>query len=147
MSAKHTSKSFINLAIIACSMTMENSLNHTENESINPESSVLSQQPIEDSVISMSNPPVGISLSSQGTERFSSTSRPADMKLDSRAKIAIPRQQYRTPPRAIRRVPRACHSCRQRKTKCSGDTPACRQCLELRVKCGYPLGKTDKMKE
>ena len=98
-------------------------------------------------VISTSNHPVGIPLSSQGTERFSSTSRRGDTKLDSCAKIAIPRLQNTTLPQAIRRVPRACHSCRQRKTKCSGDTPACRQCLELRVTCEYPLRKTDKMKE
>lgn len=28
-----------------------------------------------------------------------------------------------------KKVPRACQSCRQRKTKCSGDTPVCRQCI------------------
>lgn len=64
------------------------------------------------------------------------------------AKVAIPRQPPNNyAPRYNRRVPRACESCRQRKTKCSGDTPVCRQCRELRVNCNYPVGWREKMKK
>ncbi|KAJ5364631.1 uncharacterized protein N7496_010344 [Penicillium cataractarum] len=66
----------------------------------------------------------------------------------SNAKVAIPRQPPNNhAPRYNRRVPRACESCRQRKTKCSGDTPVCRQCRELRVNCHYPVGWREKMKK
>lgn len=66
----------------------------------------------------------------------------------SNAKVAIPRQPPQNhAPRYNRRVPRACESCRQRKTKCSGDTPVCRQCRELRVNCNYPVGWREKMKK
>jgi hypothetical protein len=64
----------------------------------------------------------------------------------SNAKVAIPRQPPGNTQRYNRRVPRACESCRQRKTKCSGDTPVCRQCRELRVTCHYPVGWREKMK-
>lgn len=62
------------------------------------------------------------------------------------AKVAIPRQRAGVTPRYNRRVPRACESCRQRKTKCSGDTPVCRQCRELRVTCQYPVGWKERTK-
>lgn len=62
------------------------------------------------------------------------------------AKVAIPRQRTGVTPRYNRRVPRACESCRQRKTKCSGDTPVCRQCRELRVTCQYPVGWKERTK-
>lgn len=63
------------------------------------------------------------------------------------AKVAIPRQRSGVAPRFNRRVPRACESCRQRKTKCSGDTPVCRQCRELRVTCQYPAGWKERTKK
>ncbi|KAH2041763.1 hypothetical protein KXW48_000742 [Aspergillus fumigatus] len=62
------------------------------------------------------------------------------------AKVAIPRQRSTVAPRYSRRVPRACESCRARKTKCSGDTPICRQCKELRVTCRYPVSWREKTK-
>ncbi|KAJ5683328.1 hypothetical protein N7462_006493 [Penicillium macrosclerotiorum] len=63
------------------------------------------------------------------------------------AKVAIPRQRSGgIAPRYGRRVPRACESCRARKTKCSGDTPVCRQCRELRVACHYPVGWKERTK-
>ncbi|KAJ6002365.1 transcriptional regulator family: Fungal Specific TF [Penicillium sp. IBT 35674x] len=58
---------------------------------------------------------------------------PLNTGAHGNAKIAIPRQRSNAAPRLSRRVPRACESCRIRKTKCSGDTPSCRQCRELRV--------------
>lgn len=55
------------------------------------------------------------------------------------AKVEIPRQRSDVT-RSIRRVSRACHSCRQRKMKCTGDTPTCQKCSELGVNCEYPAG-------
>ncbi|KAG0155069.1 hypothetical protein PDIDSM_642 [Penicillium digitatum] len=67
--------------------------------------------------------------------------------LAAHTKVAIPRQRVATAPRYNRRVPRACASCRQRKTKCSGDTPVCRQCRELRATCSYPEGWRERTKK
>ncbi|KAJ5493263.1 hypothetical protein N7539_002009 [Penicillium diatomitis] len=64
----------------------------------------------------------------------------------NQAKVAIPRSRAGIAPRYNRRVPRACESCRARKTKCSGDTPVCRQCRELRVTCHYPIGWKERTK-
>lgn len=64
----------------------------------------------------------------------------------NQAKVAIPRSRAGIVPRYNRRVPRACESCRARKTKCSGDTPVCRQCRELRVSCNYPVGWKERTK-
>ncbi|KAL4754103.1 hypothetical protein BDW72DRAFT_158463 [Aspergillus terricola var. indicus] len=61
------------------------------------------------------------------------------------SKVAIPRQKSAAP-RYSRRVPLACETCRMRKTKCSGDTPICRQCLELRVECRYPVSWRERTK-
>lgn len=36
-----------------------------------------------------------------------------------------------------RRSPRACEPCRQRKIKCEGTRPACRQCVESHITCLY----------
>ncbi|KAF3387516.1 Thiamine repressible regulatory protein [Penicillium rolfsii] len=62
------------------------------------------------------------------------------------SKVAIPRHRAGTPPRHHRRVPRACASCHTRKIKCSGDTPVCRQCQDLDMKCVYPPALREKMK-
>jgi hypothetical protein len=44
-------------------------------------------------------------------------------KEGANAKVAIPRQRSTAVPRLGGRVPRACETCKARKTKCSGDTP------------------------
>lgn len=86
----------------------------------------------------------------QGRKTSNSAPVSGDAKIAnskaSNAKVAIPRQPPGNTQRYNRRVPRACESCRQRKTKCSGDTPVCRQCRELRVICHYPVGWREKMK-
>lgn len=71
---------------------------------------------------------------------------PESSKSAANGKVAIPRHRAGVAPRYNRRVPRACESCRQRKTKCSGDTPVCRQCRELRVTCQYPAGWKERTK-
>jgi hypothetical protein len=53
-------------------------------------------------------------------------------------KVAIPRapgsfEQSNT----NKRVGHACESCREQKTKCSGDRPVCQRCQELGLTCLY----------
>ncbi|EED21370.1 C6 transcription factor, putative [Talaromyces stipitatus ATCC 10500] len=45
-----------------------------------------------------------------------------------------------------RHVRRACESCRQRKTKCTGDKSGCRNCREAGIICCYTDGKREKSK-
>ena len=42
------------------------------------------------------------------------------------------------------RVAQACEPCRQRKTKCHGERPACKHCMEVNIECYYVDGKRDK---
>ncbi|KAJ5888096.1 hypothetical protein N7495_008137 [Penicillium taxi] len=98
-----------------------------------------------------SQPPPSVSGTASSQQAPSTQFRRIDAQAKSRAstpngKIAIPRNRGGFAPRFNRRVPRACESCRARKTKCSGDTPVCRQCRELRVSCNYPIGFREKTK-
>ncbi|OJK04526.1 hypothetical protein ASPACDRAFT_1877814 [Aspergillus aculeatus ATCC 16872] len=45
-----------------------------------------------------------------------------------------------------RHVSRACESCRQRKTKCTGDKSGCRNCRDAGMICCYTDGKREKSK-
>lgn len=42
------------------------------------------------------------------------------------------------------RVTHACESCRQKKTKCSGDKPSCKHCREFTIACVYTDRNPDK---
>ncbi|CAG8260312.1 unnamed protein product [Penicillium olsonii] len=75
-----------------------------------------------------------------------------DSKLTTK-KMAIPRlaegaeSAFTSPGRFHRRhVRRACESCRQRKTKCTGDKSGCRNCREAGIICCYTDGKREKSK-
>lgn len=59
-------------------------------------------------------------------------------------KVPIPRQRNTAVSRHARRVPRACESCRLRKTKCSGDSPVCKLCRDTNTACIYPLAIREK---
>lgn len=62
-----------------------------------------------------------------------------------RERVAIPRAP--TEPEQSRvRVKRACQTCRERKNKCGGEKPSCRQCLSLNVECVYPLSRREENK-
>ncbi|KAI9043561.1 transcription factor [Aspergillus affinis] len=52
-------------------------------------------------------------------------------------KVAIPRSQSLSRQSERRRSARACEPCRQRKIKCDGNKPACKQCVEHDVRCAY----------
>lgn len=45
------------------------------------------------------------------------------------------------------RVMHACEPCRSRKTKCSGEKPACKHCQDFKVTCIYADGKRDRAKK
>lgn len=45
------------------------------------------------------------------------------------------------------RVTHACEPCRHRKTKCSGERPACRHCVDFKITCYYADGKRDRVKK
>lgn len=53
------------------------------------------------------------------------------------AKVAIPRAAPYSIHSQRRRSARACEPCRQRKIKCDGNKPVCRQCHEHHVTCSY----------
>lgn len=76
----------------------------------------------------------------------------ADSEVGTK-KLAIPRlaegadSAFTSPGRFHRRhVRRACESCRQRKTKCTGDKSGCRNCREAGIICCYTDGKREKSK-
>ncbi|KAL4979299.1 fungal-specific transcription factor domain-containing protein [Aspergillus desertorum] len=95
-------------------------------------------------IVSVSNPP-SLPGSSLQIPRGSPRGAIITAKKHMSKKVAIPRQRS-TAPRYSRRVRLACETCRMRKTKCSGDTPICRQCLELRVECRYPVSWRERTK-
>jgi hypothetical protein len=108
----------------------------------------LAQQPDPDVALATSHPPsIADSASVLGAKRAKTTSILSNKTLAAQTKVAIPRQRAAIAQRYNRRVPRACESCRARKTKCSGDTPVCRQCRELRATCNYPQGWREKTKK
>lgn len=70
------------------------------------------------------------------------------------AKVAIPRlkrsldaQEGSSKPGGRHRVTHACEPCRHRKTKCSGERPVCRHCLDFKIQCYYADGKRDRVKK
>ncbi|KAL1963610.1 hypothetical protein VTN77DRAFT_8055 [Rasamsonia byssochlamydoides] len=99
-------------------------------------------------------------LSYQDTETCSPLSTTDDRKSPTKEqesnnskKMAIPRlpegaeTAFSSLGRFHRRhVRRACESCRQRKTKCTGDKSGCRNCREAGIICCYTDGKREKSK-
>lgn len=45
------------------------------------------------------------------------------------------------------RVHKACHTCRKRKVKCSGELPHCQHCVDQSVPCVYPQARKDRLKD
>ncbi|KAK6330984.1 hypothetical protein TWF718_003178 [Orbilia javanica] len=44
------------------------------------------------------------------------------------------------------RTSHACEPCRSRKTKCNGERPSCRHCIDFKINCHYGDGKREKAK-
>ncbi|RVX70003.1 hypothetical protein B0A52_06174 [Exophiala mesophila] len=74
---------------------------------------------------------------------------------EKKGKIAIPRLKRPVDqsgddaarPGGKHRVTHACEPCRHRKTKCSGERPACRHCVDFKIACYYADGKRDRVKK
>lgn len=129
-------------------MTIKEAPPWTDREEDAPQGEVLVQQPDPDFALATSRPPsIADSASTLGAKRANTTSILSNKTLVAQSKVAIPRQRAGITQRYNRRVPRACESCRARKTKCSGDAPVCRQCRELRATCNYPQGWREKTKK
>jgi hypothetical protein len=122
-------------------MTVEKSHPRTNYDNVIPQNGAPAQQPTADLA------PAGFRPLSVADAQSPNTPLRSSKTLAAQTKVAIPRQRVATAPRYNRRVPRACASCRQRKTKCSGDTPVCRQCRELRATCNYPEGWGERLKK
>lgn len=132
--------------ILVAKMTMEEPP-HPLGDSVVSQNEIPTQQPRGDHELSTSKSPFIAELTSNlGIRKLQSQAGPVNANLVLNAKVPIPRQRANATPRHSRRVPRACESCRQRKTKCSGDTPVCRQCREMRISCQYPVGWREKTK-
>lgn len=104
------------------------------------------------------------SKKSGSSSRESSTCRPVQslstvnaMALPSSQHKNVKREESKLPINRVRmesdpsgsgphslRVAQACEPCRQRKTKCHGEKPACKHCQELKVECYYGEVKKDK---
>lgn len=77
----------------------------------------------------------------------------ADYQSHQNAKVAIPRlhlvnasissSPLATPP-GKHRVSIACKPCRRQKTKCNGQKPACRHCIDFKIRCEYEEGRRDR---
>lgn len=59
-------------------------------------------------------------------------------------KVPIPRVTPALQPPARRRVERACEECRERKIRCGGQKPACKQCADFGVDCVYTSSRREK---
>ncbi|KAL4945071.1 hypothetical protein BDV06DRAFT_185939 [Aspergillus oleicola] len=126
---------------------MEKPLGHPQRESGQGGEGLLQPQSnSHPNIVPVSNPPSITSSSSQASRPIPRNAIITGKKQMSSNKVAIPRQRSGTTPRYSRRVPLACETCRVRKTKCSGDTPVCRQCMELRVACRYPVSWRERTK-
>jgi Fungal Zn(2)-Cys(6) binuclear cluster domain len=86
---------------------------------------------------------------------FRLTKSPNDRPPTKAPKVAIPRllQKGESPTGSgaksgsRHRVMHACEPCRSRKTKCSGEKPACKHCQDFKVTCVYADGKRDRAKK
>lgn len=85
--------------------------------------------------------------------QFNQDDRQSPQKETETKKMAIPRLPEGTEASLSslgrfhrRHVRRACESCRQRKTKCTGDKSGCRNCREAGIICCYTDGKREKSK-
>ena len=133
----------------ACAtMTVEEAHPQTKYNGLVPESQPSTQQPTLDLAPARFRPlSVTDTMPTIDARSSNTASIRSNKTLAAQTKVAIPRQRAPSAPRYNRRVPRACASCRQRKTKCSGDTPVCRQCRELRATCNYPEGWRERTKK
>ena len=87
----------------------------------------------------------------QPLSSIESMSRPSPQREEvkqEKSKLPIGRvrkESYSTGPGMHNfRVAQACEPCRQRKTKCHGESPTCKHCAEVNIECYYVDAKRDK---
>ncbi|KAJ5113089.1 fungal-specific transcription factor domain-containing protein [Penicillium angulare] len=83
--------------------------------------------------------PYHVPVPSQPTASFSSISSPS--QTSAHEKVAIPRLTPAHPDTSRKRSTWACQNCRERKMKCSGDHPTCKQCEAVDASCVYQDAK------
>ncbi|GKZ47415.1 hypothetical protein AbraIFM66951_010781 [Aspergillus brasiliensis] len=76
-----------------------------------------------------------------GSYPYPSSSSSSREVPGSAGKVAIPRITCASSQLQVRRCTKACGPCRQRKTKCDGNKPVCRPCVDHNVSCFYTDGK------
>ncbi|KAF2131024.1 hypothetical protein P153DRAFT_208978 [Dothidotthia symphoricarpi CBS 119687] len=65
-------------------------------------------------------------------------------------RLLLPRQEPPPPPPQVTkrtRATKACTSCRNRKTKCTGELPRCFECKTCDLDCAYEQGRRDRLKD
>ena len=84
---------------------------------------------------------------------MATTSHQGSKQSQNPMKVAIPRLRRNSEDQSLskgsaamdkNRVAHACEPCRQRKTKCSGERPACQHCEDFKLRCVYADGKRDR---
>ncbi|GIJ87134.1 hypothetical protein Asppvi_006038 [Aspergillus pseudoviridinutans] len=80
--------------------------------------------------------------SSSSGQQLSVILRRKPATLSPATKLPIPRSG--STPISRQRTPRACEVCRERKTKCDGSKPICKQCRVLKIACAYSGSKHEK---
>ncbi|KAK9239920.1 fungal-specific transcription factor domain-containing protein [Lipomyces kononenkoae] len=115
-----------------------------------------------------STPPVSFSTSSSSTEEGQRQDYPVNNRWPAQfnGKIAIPRRRPHVESMASAiapsstsvgrkrgtgakspRISHACESCRLRKTKCSGERPACSHCIAFGIECNYVDNRRDRTRQ
>ncbi|KAH1610372.1 hypothetical protein KXX44_001970 [Aspergillus fumigatus] len=82
------------------------------------------------------------SPSSSSGQQLSVIGRSRFAALPLAPKLPIPRSG--STPTSRQRTPRACELCRERKTKCDGAKPICKQCRLLKTACTYSGSKRER---
>lgn len=72
-----------------------------------------------------------------GPYPYQSSSSSSREVSGSAGKVPIPRTTSASSQSQRRRSARACEPCRQRKIKCDGNKPVCRQCIDHNVSCFF----------
>ncbi|RDH26600.1 C6 transcription factor [Aspergillus welwitschiae] len=72
-----------------------------------------------------------------GSYPYPSSSSSSREVPGSAGKVAIPRITCASSQSQVRRCTKACGPCQQRKTKCDGNKPVCRPCVDHNVSCFY----------
>lgn len=95
----------------------------------------------------LSDPTDGVVSRLDASSRESSSDTGQTSISAGTPKIRIPRLRTAAPVIAHRqRTSRACAPCHQRKTKCDGQKPQCKQCRQLAIPCIYMGSKREQQK-